>query len=259
MADLPAPELPPKNHNNPPSETEYLEENLTLRNVHAIRAAQGHIEMAANIPDHFNEEVEASFTSDLIKLMENCTKELERRRKEEKEPFLRQGQCVDYFFNNIKDSLATSIAKAKKPLGDWLQRKAAKEQADRDADAKMLREQQEAAMREAANLDRTKVTHEEAERVVQHAINTSQIANVAESIAAAPVTSMARTTTKISTAGLATKWVGTITDVDQLDLNKIRPYISRSELDKAVDRYVKQGGRACDGVLIKEAIEMKVK
>ena len=247
--------MPPKNHNNPPSDVEWLGENLTLRNVHAIRAAEGHIEMAERIPDHFTAENEAVFTTDLIKLIDNMMKHLENRRAEEKEPFLRQGQFVDSFFGDLKAKLKKAREKADAPLSDWLQRKARAEKEERERMARDIREQQEAALAAAV-----KAQGEGRAEAVDKAVTLTQTAKVADSLAAAPITSMAKTVASSGVkSGLATKWVGTVKDVEQLDLAKLRPFIAAAELQKALDRFVKQGGRVCDGAEIRETVEVKVK
>jgi hypothetical protein len=250
-------QIAPKNHNNPPSELEFLEENINNRHKHAIEAAEGHIAIANQMPDHFMAQSEADYTTDFIKLMGNLQKELERRRKEEKEPFLRQGDFVDNFFNGVKGKLQAAIDRAAKPLQDWLQRKADEEKAKREADFKLLQEQQAAAMK-AASEQSVEQPQERAD-AIQKAIDISQQTRVAESIAAAPITSMARSTGKTASAALKEEWVGTITDIDQLELIKLRPYISRAALDDAVKRYVKQGGRELAGAEIKKIMVPKVK
>lgn len=255
LSDIAARELPPKSHNNPPSDSEILGEQLTLKHVHAIRSAQADIAISEQIPDHFTAENEATYTTDLIKKMQNLTKEIERRRKEEKEPFLRQGQYVDSFFSELTDGLAAAIAKAKKPLDDWLRRKADAERVEREQIAKDIREQQEAALKTAVAAQ-----SEDRPEAVDRAVEFTQQVKVADAIAAAPVTTMAKTIGKSgSAAKLNMKWVGEIRDVDVLDLNKLRPYIARAELDKALDRYVKQGGRQCEGATILEIIETNVR
>lgn len=252
LSNLANRELPPKSHNNPPSDVEILGESLTLKHVHIMRAAEGHVEMADKIPDHFTEEVEATWTTDFIKLMQNCTKELERRRKEEKEPFLRQGQYVDSFFGDFVTKVEAAIAKAKKPLDDWLKRKADAEHEARIADMKMIREQQAAALTQATA---PKAGVED----VQKAISISHTLNIAEALAAQPVNSLARTKGKASSAGLVTKWKGSIKSVESIDTIKLRPYFTQTELQNALDRFVKQGGRDCEGCEIKEITEAKVK
>lgn len=255
--------LPPKNHNNPPEEISVnpkdIDEKLTLKYVHSIRTAEGYIALVGQMPDHFTEEMEAQYITEQLKLMSNMSKHLEDTRKREKDPYLRAGQFVDNFFNDVKDKLNGAIIKANKPLTDWLQRKAREEQEARDRDAKLMQELQASAMQAAATVNAEEVGKEEAAAVVQHAIDVSIQARTAQAIAAAPVTSMVSTKASNSTAGLAEKWVGTVVKAEDLDLTKLRPYISLKELDAALQRFVKAGGRQCEGAKIEKVIDVKVK
>jgi hypothetical protein len=244
----------PKNHNNPPSETEYLRENLTLRHVQLIRKAEEYIQTAARIPAEFTQDVEASYTTDFLKNLQECTKDLERNREEEKSPFLRQGQLVDSFFNELKMKVAEAGKRAAAVLNAYLQKKAAEEAARRAAEAEQMRLEQLAAHRDVITAMPDKV-----EAAVEHATTMNTVAKVAQTIAAQSVTSMATATGKRSVAALKTSWEGTITDVANLDLNKLRPYFTLPDLQKVVDRYVKQGGRQCEGVKITESVGVKVK
>ena len=257
MTDTTA-ELPPKNHNNPPSEVDFLDENLRKRHAQAMKAADGHLDIIAKIPEALTKENEAKYITDLVALMQNLVKEVERRRKQEKDPFLRQGDYVDSFFGDIKKRLQAGIDGASAKLGAYLKQKAKAEQEERDAIAKLLAERAEAAADklQAPEPDQTK---EERNEAVQKVIHTVEAAKVAQSIAAAPVATMTRAQGSIAGAGLVNKWVGTVKDVDQLDLTKLRPYLPPKELQAALDRAVKAGCRQCNGAEIKEVLDVKVK
>ena len=123
--------LPPKSHNNPPSDIEILEDQLALRHVSLMRDADAKNKLAAKIPEVFTAQNEADFVSDFIKEISALQKSLESARKEEKEPFLRQGQFVDKFFGDYIKGLDADIEKAKTPLTVWLKKCAAEEQARR--------------------------------------------------------------------------------------------------------------------------------
>lgn len=251
--------LPPKNHNNPPSELEMLGESLIIRNVQIIRAAEAHAAIVSHIPDHFTKENEAQYITGHISLMQNCQKELERRRKDEKAPYLAACDTVDSFFNDKKNELQVAIGKAKAPLDDWLKRKADAEKEAREREAALLRREQEEALQRAIDARTANQPREESQAIVEHAITMTNVSKIADTLAAAPITTMARTTSATAKSGLVSSWVGTITDIDTLELQKLRPYISAAELQAALNRYVKQGGRQLEGALIKEVIETKVK
>ncbi len=243
MANL---DLPAKNHNNPPSELEILQENLTLRYVHLMRDSEGKIKLSEKIPAEFTAQNEADFVSDYIAEIGHIQKSLETARKEEKEPFLRQGQAVDEFFKSYKDKLDDSAGKAKIPLTNWLKKCAAEEQARRDAKLKL-------AQQAAAEAIKHVVTAEDAVQAVE----AQHIAEVAQKVAAAPVVSMAAATGKYSSARLKEEWVGTIADIGAVDLERLRAYIKPEAIQVALNAYVKMGGRECKGCVIQKEVKVK--
>lgn len=251
--------LPPRNHNVPPSDIEYLGENLTLRHVTLIRKAEEHVEFVKRIPDHFHSQMEADFTSDFIKRVQVCFKDLEKCRAEEKEPFLRQGQFVDTFFRDYKDKLQATEKKALSPLNEWLHEQARAEKARREEEANDLRREREAAIRAAADIDRATMTGQEVTETIDHAIIMTEVVKVADAVAAAPLVSMASSRGEYSAAGLQKVWRGEVRDVSQLDMHKLRAHFTLPELQKALNRFVKSGGRQCEGAAITEEIETKVK
>ncbi len=251
MTELPAHQLPPKSHNNPPNELEILQENLTLRYVSLMRDAEARIALSAKIPEVFTAQNEADFVSDYIAEIGQLQKSLESARKDEKEPFLRQGQAVDEFFNSYRDNLTESADKAKIPLTNWLKKVAVEEQARRDAEAAKLRAEEE----KARNLAAVAPSVENMEKAVE--AHNSVV--VADKVAAAPVVSMAAATGKYSKSSLKKEWVGTIADITKVDLEKLRAYIKPEAIQVALNAYVKMGGRACDGCLIEETVKVGVK
>lgn len=245
-------------HNKPPSDIDILGESLTLRYISLIRQAEDHIEFVKNIPSQFHVQEEADFVSDFIKKVQTCFKSLEKARTEEKEPFLRQGQFVDDFFKKLKNKLQEVETKAIGPLNMWLAEQARQERAQREQEAEQLKREQEAAMKVV--METPSDTHENSLReIFDHAITMTEVARAAENIATAPLESMAAAKGKFSAAGLKKVWRGEIRNAADLDLNKLRPHFTLPELQKVLDRFVKAGGRQCEGAVITESMETKVK
>lgn len=242
MADL---SIAPKNHNNPPSEIEMLEEALILRHVTLVRQGEEHVTTAAQIPDEFAEEIDATFVTELIGKMQTCVKDLEKNRKEEKDPYWQLGLKVDNFFNSRRDQLNAGITKANKPLGLWLKKKAEAEEERRRADAEALRIQAEKAI-EAQESQATVTT-----------IEKTFVA--AEKAASAPIQTMAASYSGGSTSTLKEEWVGTITDLASLDLNALRSYIGLPALQVALNAYVKAGNRTLAGAQITKEFGVKTR
>lgn len=249
----------PRNHNNPPSELEMLGENLTLRYVGVIRQAEEHGALSAQFPEVFTEQLEADFTSDFIKKALACYKDLEAARKDEKEPFLRQGQYVDTFFNNLKDGLSSAIETADKPLKAYLQKQAREEQERREKDAEDMRKLQVSAFKDVQELAPGSQHTEETTKAVEHLVTMNQVVAIADKDAQAPIVTMAAAGGKVSKARLTEKWVGTLADRNQLDLMALRPYLTDAALQVAINQFVKMGGRTLLGAKIEKEINVKVK
>lgn len=241
-------------HNKPPSDIEILSERLTVEYVPLIRACEEHVDFAKNVPQHFTKDVEASYTSDYVKRMQVCVKDLEQARKDAKDPFLRQGQFVDGFFGDLKKKLDDTIAIVNKPLQDYLMRKAQEEQKRRleeDAALQAEKERAMAAVKTAAP--------EEQKEALDHAITMSNVAEVSASVAAAPVMSMASAQGKYSATNLKKVYQAAVVNRETLDIRKLAQYFTIPELNKALERFVKAGGRQLDGCEIKELTTLKVK
>ena len=243
--------LPPKSHNNPPSDVELLGESLILKHVSLIRQAQDYVALADRIPEKLSEQDEANFVTDKIKEIMECQKSLKSAHKEEKEPFLRQGQYVDSFFNDEVKKLTLAIEKANLPLGKFLKEQAAIEQKRRDDEAAVLRQAAQDAMANAVispSVD-----------TMEQAVISKGVADFAVKVASVPVQTMAVARGTYSTASLKKEWVGTITDIANIDIEKLKPYIKMEALQVALNTYVKMGGRMCTGCTIEETISTKVK
>lgn len=242
MTDL---TLPSKTHNNPPSDIEILEDSLTLRHVSLMRAADEHGKLATKIPTQFTDQLEADFVADFIKEIAVLQKSLKAAHKDEKEPFLRQGQLVDSFFNDYIRKLDENIATAKIPLTAWLKKKADEEQVRRDAEAAVLRQNAAIIATSAAPA-----------QVVEAAVQSAALANRAASV---PVETMAAAGGKYSKAGLKKEWVGAVTNLAEVDLEKLRAYLKPEALQVALNAFVKMGGRECKGCLIEEQVKVGVR
>lgn len=267
LSDLRARDLPaPSGHNNPPdlNTPEWIQEDLALRYTHSVSSAREHVSVVNNMPATFTAENEAEYVTDLIRLMAKSQQHLEGLRKKEKQPHWDRGVAVDSFFNEWKTALQAAIDKAEKPLKIWLEKKAEAERRERQDAVRMISEQQQQALKDATVDGTGIITHGTmltSADALNKVISTQESLAVAQTMAAAPVHSMARTlgTTTSAQAGLKKAWVGVITNVDEVDLNKLRPYISKKELDAALVRFVKAGHRICGGCDIKEITETMVK
>ena len=188
----------------------------------------------------------------LIKLVD------ESIRVAEKEPFLNGGRQVDNWFGAITDPLENVEKKLGERILAYQVKKAADEKKKREeAEAKARREAEEAAekARKAAEKVRGEKSMEKALAAEEAAKEAQAKADAAAEAAQAKTSDLARVrdTTYGVTGSFKMEWTGQITDLEALDLNRLRPYISYAELEKAVVKYAKQtNGQALAGAEIKQ-------
>jgi hypothetical protein len=192
-------------------------------------------------------------------MITGTAKNLEAERVSEKEPFLIQGRQVDGFFKFTIDKLGAARARAAAPLNNYLKKVAAEEQRRRDEEARKLREQQEAERAAAALLEKAKLD-EAAATMADQAKITAQAANKAQQAAEAKPAAMAQSRGESgSLASLRTVWVGELVSVEELELDIIRHHLDPAALQKAINSYVRAGGRKLPGAKIYEKSETVVR
>lgn len=114
---------PPAGHNEPPiyDEAEY---QALAEKVRDFADAAGAWADKARVSD----EDQAQRLNDFLAGLSGVKKQVEARRKAEKEPHLAAGRTVDAAFKKLTDALAKSEKMAKTILTDWLKEQEAKRQ-----------------------------------------------------------------------------------------------------------------------------------
>lgn len=197
-------------------------------------------------------------------------KDAESYRVAEKDPFLRSERAVDAFFRLLTERLETTATALTKTLKVFLDEKAAAERRAREAEAARLRAEQKRLEDEAAERERKaaearradhRATHESKGAVAAHqAEQVGNLAHVAERKAEAAPADLARTRS-VSAGGMSTltsHWTHEIEDKEMIPLDLLRAYIPDVELNKAIARFVKMGGRELKGVRIYQDTQAKV-
>lgn len=243
-------------HNNPPSAEEIFAERIS-DNHSALLEEANKLANAKAKPCDSDDYAER--LTNYIKRINTVVKALEAVRVDEKEPVLRQGKIIDAFFKNITNKLDQSKRDAQKPLTAWMQKKAEEEQRLRREAAEQMRRDAEAKAADAARLEaENKVEQAEeaqaiAERIEAHAIN---VEASAESVGAQMVQVKSD---KGGSASLRTRWIGEIYTFENLDLEKLRPYLKPEHLQMALNAFVAAGGRDLTGANIKQISEATVR
>lgn len=236
-------------HNAPPSPIEELRTELELETV-KLRARRDDLLAGADrLPEAIEDEDTAGRVTEFVRLVNACAKAAEDERKRRKEPFLEMGRAVDGFFRAITDPLASAADKGKRLLTAYQRRKAEEERRRREEEARKAAEEAAriaAEMQSAEDLDA--------------AIAREQQAKEAEKAAAAKAAEMSRTRGDYgAVASLRTVWVGEIVNRDQLDLEALRPHLATDALQRAVNAFVRAGGRQLRGAKIYEQSQTVVR
>lgn len=246
-------------HNNPPDDIEILKGRLGQIYADLNARRDELIDAETWLPNITDDETSGK-VSDYLAQIAACESEAAKAHTSEKAPYLTGGRVVDGFFNtDIRDRLSPLRSRVGAKLKAYLDAKAAAErqraaeEAARMA-AEAVRKAEEAAALEAANRP------EAAEVAMSQAVEAETAAVVAQSVVHAKPAALAVAKGAYgSRSGLRSEWAGTITDKDKLDLNKLRPYLAVDALQKALNAFVKAGGRECAGTVIKEETKLNTR
>lgn len=174
-------------------------------------------------------------------------KRCEELRDETKRPHLEAGRTIDAFFKALSARMEKANTALMMRATLYLDKKRAAEEARRRAEEARQRQEAERKSREAEEA----ASAGEAERAARAAAAAAEAESRAHQ-AAEPVkaTDLARTQTAGGTATLSERWMFEITDFSALDLNALRPYLGRADIEKAIRALVRAGRRQLAGVRI---------
>lgn len=240
----------PKDHNNPPTLTEQLAEKYEelRKEVNDIAARAN--ETPRTIEDSKQVEVIGTLIVDAKKL----AKRVDAFRTDEKAPHLQAGRDVDAFFNNFHDRL-TRIADTFQDIADDHARKVAAEERRKRAEEQRRIEEEQRRLEEEQERQR-EIAEREAERnrpkaAAKHEAKAESLADQSEELAerveeaaaavAAPAAELVERQTFSSGVKSRAKseFAFEITDYQSIPLDKLRPYLKRAEVEKAIKSFIK--------------------
>ncbi|MGE0726394.1 MAG: hypothetical protein AB7O45_18620 [Alphaproteobacteria bacterium] len=242
-------------HNAPPDPLAILRDNLAEK-AGPLLARRREIEgRLPNVPERIDSDETAGKVADFVRLIAAAHKSAEGMRVAEKEPHLAAGRTVDGFFKaELTDPLERAKRSLEPRLTDWQRRKAEAERARRLAEEQKAREEAEraaAAARAAADTLASDADLPAAIAAEESAALAAADAEAAARAAAAKSAELSRTRGDMgAVASLREAWVGEIEDRAALDLEALRPYLPMDALQKAVNAYVRAGGRGLRGARI---------
>ena len=204
------------------------------------------------VPAEIGDEETNMRAADFAKKIATHIKVLESDHKGEKQPYLDGGRAVDGFFKTLSDKLTVAKKEVERRQTAYANKKAADERCRREEEARITKEAADRAAREA--LERAaQLPADAADAVLQDAIVQEVRAEAAVEAAQASQADLSRTRTDLGVvSSLRTTWKGEMVNRDELDLEKLRPYIATDALERAINAFVKAGGRELRGAKVFE-------
>lgn len=264
--------------NNPPTDAESLQANLTERAAEIIKRKDELIDAYGRTPELIDNEEDAGKMTHMVKLLTAAEGTAEKKRKEEKQPFLDGGTMVDAFFRDLAKPISDAKAAIMKRLTAYQVKKEAEERKRRDEEARRIAEQARLAredadrkLAEAAQVEAqagqsigiTTGSHEQLTDAIEaeeRAEDLTVAASIAASEAAAPTADLTRTRSDYgSTSSLSKPWVLKSVDKETVDLEKLRAHFSLADIEKAARSFVKLGGRELTGAVIAQEAKVTVR
>ncbi len=236
-------------HNNPPTIEEQVKERLADSHVGLIHEVNKYAETINKLPEKVSNEKDAQNMTTHIKQLKDIAKQAEAARKSEKDEYFRSGKAVDEFFKELKDLLAPVTAKATDLLTEY---------------------QVELRKAEHRRLEAEHKEREEAERLAKKKEKENQAKEASEKFAPEIKKEDVKTQEEPALQPIKTKGIygGTstlkevkeivISDPLKLDLNKLKGFISETEILKALRQYEKKNGKVPEGAKIIIKQEAKV-
>lgn len=235
-----------RDHNNPP-----LAERLPLEFELLIEKVADTLTEARGLPVEITSDAENSALGEIVKKLRAVATEVEASRKAENEPHLEAQRTINAFFAGLADRIQKGKSILEARGKKYLDGKAEKERIAREEAAKIAREEEERLRREAEIAS-------EAGREVHAAIKTDQAdaaarrVELATDAAAGSAADLARTRTASGVSTLKTGWKFEVENLKAIPLASLRPYLSQAEIERAIGKFVKAGGRELKGVRIFE-------
>jgi hypothetical protein len=209
---------------------------------------------AGRAPTQIKDDDEQGKVGDLVKMLAAAIKRSEGARSNEKEPHLQAGREVDAFFKQISDPLDMAKRGLESRVGVYLRAKADAERKRREDEAR-ARQAEADRLAEQARIAAEKNRPKVAEKKLERAVQAETAATAAAESALAKPADMARTRGDMgSVSTLKQTWTFEIEDEGAIDLEALRPFLAKIDIEKAIRSFVRvhKGAKALAGVRIFE-------
>lgn len=221
--------------NNPPEPT--LTETLSDRYADLFGEVEPLATRANALPASLETDDQVGETGDVVTDAVALKKRIDDARKKEKAPIIAAGKEVDALFNAALDRLARISNALTQRVTDYNRAKAAAERRRREEEERKAREQAEAARLDAAfeaeggDIKAAEQHFKQADLAEQHAEEAAQPVRAAD---LTRVRSEGGTTVSTKTEVKAR-----VVDWDAIDLNKLRHFFKREDVEKALRAFTR--------------------
>lgn len=242
-------------HNNPPTDMEIVVERLSDRE-RALRLQMKFIKAPETIAD----EQQAGHVTDAIKGVKNFIREVSDIHETVKKPYLECGRAVDAWKKRLEYELEAISSGYAKPLNAFLEKRAQEERTRQIEAARAERERAEALAIEAQAHAEAGI-NDTADELMEAAVSTEIMADrMAEKVYTATPSQLARTRSMHgASASQRLVWAGEIKNISAIDLNQLRAHFTLDAIQTAINVFVRDGGRALDGVTIEQKSKLSVR
>jgi hypothetical protein len=208
---------------------------------------------AFKMPTKIASEDDLSRVGVFISDCKALVKKIDAIRMEEGKPILEAQRGLNDFFKRLSMLVSDNAEPVQRAADDYARRKAAEERARREREAEDARRREEEA----------RIKAEKARSADAAILATAQAqveadkAERAEAAAGASVAEMVKTRVDGVTASARAEWTFRIEDYDAVDLNALRPYMARADVEKAIRSMVRiqKGSTTLAGVSVYEDVK----
>lgn len=204
----------------------------------------------AEVPSVAEDEEDLTIITGLGVRLVKAAKRCEEIRTEENRQYLdATNLLLAYFKHDLAARLLTKKTDLEKIATAFQRKKAAREQAARDAAAETARKLAEEAAAKVTEAVKTGDV-QAATAAVTVSNSLTAFANKAAVAAAAPINSMAKISTDAGTASLVDNWTFDELDLNAIDLAALRPFLPQTAIEQALRAFIKSGRREITGAHI---------
>lgn len=242
-------------HNNPPSDADILSAKLADKEKY-IRDQM----IPSAPPSIIEDEGQAGLVTDAIKHIVVITKLVVDAHKSIKEPYLEGGKIVDSWKKRLEAELDERKAPYSKFLNEFLDRRASEERARIVEAARIERARSEALAAEAKAHEEAGIS-DTAVELLDAAIESEALADHIDAKAhMATPSQLAKSRSMYgATASQKLVWTGEIVNIAAIDFNALRSHFPTDAIQKAVNSFVRDGGRQLNGVKIEQKSQLNVR